>query len=52
MRKVVRWLIIILVSAGVIRLDTLLLVRLTPLPPAEAMHYARKTLSEAAEGKS
>jgi L,D-peptidoglycan transpeptidase YkuD (ErfK/YbiS/YcfS/YnhG family) len=46
-RKVVRWLIIIMVSAGFISLVILLLVRATPLPPIEDMHYARQTLSEA-----
>ena len=49
---VLRWLIFILASAGVIWLVILLLVRLTPLPPTEEMHFARQTLSEAGKDKA
>jgi L,D-peptidoglycan transpeptidase YkuD (ErfK/YbiS/YcfS/YnhG family) len=52
MREAVKWLIIILVSSGAIWLGLLLLVRLTPLPPVNDMHYARQTLSAAGRDKA
>ena len=52
MRTVFRWLIFIIVSAGFISLVILLLVRVTPLPPANDMHDARRTLSEAGRDKA
>jgi L,D-peptidoglycan transpeptidase YkuD (ErfK/YbiS/YcfS/YnhG family) len=52
MRKVYKGLIITLVSAVIIPLFIWLLIRITPLPPAEEMHYARVMLSKAGKGKA
>jgi hypothetical protein len=47
MKKVLRWMLIIIASAGFIALIILLLVRFTPQPPIGEVEYARETLSEA-----
>ncbi len=52
MTKALRWLIFGIASAGFILLVIFSLVRFTPLPPAEEMHYARQTLSRAGRDKA
>ena len=52
MRKIVRGLIIFFLLTGAISLVVILLIRVTPLPPEEEMHYARETLSEAGRDKA
>jgi hypothetical protein len=52
MRKVIRWLGFVVVSAGFITLIIFLMVRFTPAPPAGEMHFARETLSRANKDKA
>jgi L,D-peptidoglycan transpeptidase YkuD (ErfK/YbiS/YcfS/YnhG family) len=52
MRKIFKWPIIIIASAGFISLIILLLVRITPLPPEDEMLFARQSLSEAGRDKA
>jgi hypothetical protein len=51
-REILRGLIIILASAGVISLIILLLVRFTPQPPIGTVEYARETLSKAGKNRA
>jgi L,D-peptidoglycan transpeptidase YkuD (ErfK/YbiS/YcfS/YnhG family) len=52
MRKVIRWVVSILVLAGVISLIILLMIHFTPTPPADDIDFARETLSRASRDKA
>lgn len=52
MKKVLKWLLIIIASAGFIALIILLLVWFTPLPPIGEVEIAMKTLSKAGTEKA